>query len=452
MLILGDGDEPFFGSIAVGLNLIEDNFCPTAATDGINFVYNKSWIETLTIEELMTLFEHEVYHVALKHPALMRSVWEEEGPHFDNSCWQKACDIPINNRLIQKGRKMPTTLDGYQPQFDDEYEGWSSIRIYQDLKKKKQKSDGKKGGQCDGDGLKGDPGKGKSGKSRISSGNDNAEKNKNNAKEDKDDGSEPSEKKSVQPKDMVEDTGGFGGVDMLKDQKTGELATSEQIKQFEKDFEMKIANASRVLQKELEVDIGDLPEFIQEIIEAHTEPQRTYKDLITDVLDEITRDDYNWGKRNRKYDDIYLPSLFENEAKTVAVIVDTSGSISKKELETYASELTGIVSEFEDIEVFVIFHNTVAYHTKTYTIEDLPIKFDKTQSGGTDYKDAYRKVEEAEDYPLAIFHFTDLEVSPVSGYPRIIPEAQVFWMYTSYRKSPYSIPPFGQIVQLEINK
>ena len=94
MLILGIGDEPFFGSIALGLELIADPKFKSAATNGIDLRYNPDWIETLDPEEAMGLFEHEVFHVGLKHARLMRDVIKE--PDFNNDIWQWSCDRPIN--------------------------------------------------------------------------------------------------------------------------------------------------------------------------------------------------------------------------------------------------------------------------------------------------------------------------------------------------------------------
>jgi len=220
------------------------------------------------------------------------------------------------------------------------------------------------------------------------------------------------------------------------------------MEQFEKDLSMKVANAGRVIEKSLESMPGDLPEFIQEIIKAHTEPQKTYKDLIADVLEAVTRDDYSWGRPNRKYDDFYIPTLYQKSYNIVVIIIDTSGSISRKELETYAAEVSGILQEFPGFEIKVIFHNTRAYRMDEYSIEDLPIEFKNTQSGGTCYRDVYAKVNELEDEPVAIFHFTDLEVGE-RNYPDRPPEGQTFWMNTRKGRL-FSTPPFGEVVRLDI--
>ena len=135
MLILGDGDEPFFGSIAVNLNLVENKACPSAATDGVDLIYNPDWIMSMHALEVMTLFEHEVYHVALKHGRLMRDLMQEND--FDLHLFQIACDHVVNGRLVRKNRRMPLGPNGEMYVYDPKYDGMSALRIYRELMEEK---------------------------------------------------------------------------------------------------------------------------------------------------------------------------------------------------------------------------------------------------------------------------------------------------------------------------
>jgi predicted metal-dependent peptidase len=422
MLILGDGDEPFFGSVAIGLELVEHKGCSTAATDGKQLIYNPDWILTLDAEETMALFEHEVYHVALKHGTLMREVMDE--PDFDWKLWQESCDHPINSRLLAKGRKLPLPPGGGQYIYDPKYDGMSAIRIYRILLK--EKKDAQKAGSTQS--PQGDPQK--------SDGNGDM-------------GTDPVAGADKQ-KELFEETGGFGGILPLTD-KDGNPASQEQLEQATKDFEMTIMNSARVLEKTLESSVGDMPGFVKEIIEAHTEPQRSYKDEILDIMEEITRDDYSWSRPNRKYD-VYLPTLYDKELAELVVLVDSSGSVSQNELEIYAGEISGILEEFEHIKIHVIFHHTQAYNLETFEHEDLPVKFGNIVSGGTNYRDAYDRIDREGFEPKAIWHFTDLDVYS-GAYPDKEPDFPVFWMNTSPRKADgslrYSTPPWGRVIDLD---
>jgi len=411
MLILGDGDEPFFGSIAMGLDLIPTTACPTAATDGKRLWYNNDWILTLNPQQAMFVFEHEVLHIAFKHGKLVLEIYKETD--FDQKLWQQACDHPVNGILLKRGRKPPPLPNGNPIVYDPRFDGMSAFRVYRMLLKEK--------------------------KDFLKQFEANVEP--------------PSEvpfPTNPNVDDFIKDTGNLGGIIPTTNEK-GEIANDEDLDQAEKDFEMVVMNSARVLMKALGSDVGDIPGFVKEIIESHTQPQRTYKDDILDIMEEITRDDYSWAYPNKKYD-IYLPSLHDLVLAELVVIVDSSGSVSQTELEVYAAEISGILTEFQGLQIHVIFHHVQAYHIETYTSDDFPISFGHIISGGTDYKHAYKRIEEEGYEPKVILHFTDLNVNK-SSYPEKEPEFPVFWMNTSPRKSDGSLrhsrPPWGTVIDLD---
>ena len=47
---------PFFGSIVINLNYIENKECITLGTDGENLYYNSEYLENLTDDEQIFLF------------------------------------------------------------------------------------------------------------------------------------------------------------------------------------------------------------------------------------------------------------------------------------------------------------------------------------------------------------------------------------------------------------
>src|SRR6056300_899582 len=59
---------PFFGNLATRLILKDaTEWCPTAATDGKYFYYNRDFISFLSDEELVFLVGHEVLHCVYDH-------------------------------------------------------------------------------------------------------------------------------------------------------------------------------------------------------------------------------------------------------------------------------------------------------------------------------------------------------------------------------------------------
>lgn len=84
-------EEPFFGSLALGLKLQEDNSQPTAWVDGRSLGFNSQWIATLTKKQTVALIAHEVMHVANGHP------WRRDSRQPFK--WNVACDKAINSIL-----------------------------------------------------------------------------------------------------------------------------------------------------------------------------------------------------------------------------------------------------------------------------------------------------------------------------------------------------------------
>ena len=60
-------DQPFFGSLALRLRLVEDPTVDTAYTDGVVLGYNWGFITRLSLEETKWVVAHEVMHLACMH-------------------------------------------------------------------------------------------------------------------------------------------------------------------------------------------------------------------------------------------------------------------------------------------------------------------------------------------------------------------------------------------------
>ena len=59
---------PFFGNMATRMQLKDSSdWCPTAATNGRDFYYNKDFVSKLSVKKLEFLFGHEILHCVLDH-------------------------------------------------------------------------------------------------------------------------------------------------------------------------------------------------------------------------------------------------------------------------------------------------------------------------------------------------------------------------------------------------
>jgi predicted metal-dependent peptidase len=112
--------QPFFGTLALKLQLVESSEVPTMATDGSSILWNPQFASTLSMKEIEGVLCHEVLHCAAGHP------WRRGLREMDK--WNAACDYAINPLITKSGMLLPRGgLD------DPAYHGMSAEEIYAKL-------------------------------------------------------------------------------------------------------------------------------------------------------------------------------------------------------------------------------------------------------------------------------------------------------------------------------
>lgn len=122
--------QPFWGTLATRLILrdaTDEDWCPTAATDGRNFYYNRNFIMKLNKQETIFLVAHEVEHCVYDHMSRRGS----RKPKL----WNAAADFVINYELHENGvGKLPDPkTSGVQACFDPKYAGMFAEEVYEKL-------------------------------------------------------------------------------------------------------------------------------------------------------------------------------------------------------------------------------------------------------------------------------------------------------------------------------
>ena len=135
---------PFWGSLALHLEVVEAPEQPTCATDGKHLFYNPDFVASLTDAELLGVVAHEVGHCILGH------LWRQGDRNHEK--WAQAADFALNNMLRDEGFTLPKgCLDGHK--------GMSAEQVYNKIKNKKK---GPSDPTCNPDpwGQEADPGEG----------------------------------------------------------------------------------------------------------------------------------------------------------------------------------------------------------------------------------------------------------------------------------------------------
>lgn len=352
----------FFGNLATRLQLINaDDWCSTAATDGLKFYYNSRFIMMLKPKEVIFLVAHEVLHVVYDHMG-------RRGDR-DPQLFNIANDYAVNADLKKhKVGEFITTVDClYEPKYED----WASEKIYDDLMKNIQKIsidqliDKMIDDHLDGDGDGDEDQDGDGGDQESKSGD--------------------KEGKAKRPK----------------------LSEAER-EQMRKDIRDAILNAAQ------QAGAGELPAGVERMIKDLTDPVMNWRELIQTSLTSAIKSDYTWMRPSRRswHMDAVMPGTNPGEEIDVDIYIDLSGSISNKQGMAFLSEVMGMMDMFDGYRVHVSCFDTQVYNTQEFnsdnmdTVEDYQLK----GGGGTDFDCIFNDLKEQGRVPNKLIVFTD-------GYP-----------------------------------
>ena len=115
--MLSDKNNAFIGSLLLSMNFEWDDSITTAATDGNTVFFNKDFFKSLSKEERIGVYRHELEHIARLH-----SLRKGDRDHIR---WNIACDHVINLSLLKDKFSLPSC-----GQMNQDYEGKSEEEVY----------------------------------------------------------------------------------------------------------------------------------------------------------------------------------------------------------------------------------------------------------------------------------------------------------------------------------
>ena len=128
---------PFFGSVVANSNFIAEPAVGTAGTDGKTIYYNPNFIESITDDQQIFTFAHEICHIAFEH------IFRSEGK---NKClWNIATDSVVNAFLKQDG--LPIVEGGIDIPEAINYDAEEMYKKLLEKNKQQQQLNGQKNAQ-----------------------------------------------------------------------------------------------------------------------------------------------------------------------------------------------------------------------------------------------------------------------------------------------------------------
>jgi len=338
----------FFGNLATRLQLINsDEWCSTAATDGLKFYYNSRFIMMLKPKEVEFLVGHEVLHVVYDHMG-------RRGTR-DPQIWNIADDYCVNADL--KRHKVGQFITTVPCLYEQKYDGKPAEEVYDDLMKNVQKINiedlinqmiddhmDSEEGDSDNDG----DGEGKSKRPKMS----------------------PEERERVR----------------------------QEVKQA-------IINAAQ------SAEAGSLPLGVERLIKQHTNPVMPWRELIQTNLTSAIRTDFSWMRPSRRgwHIDAIMPGMTPGEEIDVVVAIDMSGSISNKQAQAFLGEIGGMMEAFDGYKVHVFCFDTETYNPQDFSSENMDTidTYEPVGGGGTDFDAIFNYLKEIGNVPKRLIVFTD---------------------------------------------
>jgi predicted metal-dependent peptidase len=338
---------PFFGILALHLEMEQDYTVGTAATDGKKFYYSPHFIKKLTEAERNWTIIHEVLHPALKH------LWRKGSR--EHKKFNYACDYAIHSIMHQFLDEIPGSNYGQSNNlkaklsmpkgclYDKKYDDMTAEQIYDllpdDFDKGEKGNDG--GDGSDGDG-----------------------------------GQTP-----------------FDNHSKWEDAKTQEGGQAKAA-----DWEGRMVSAAKAAEGKA---AGNIPGFLKRMLGKITKPQKDWKTLLHEFI-QVETCDYSFNPPDRRFSesDFFLPDFNDtNETvKDIQFWIDTSGSIGDKEMSVAYSELVGAINQFEGkLSGSLGFFDHATYGPYDFgSVEDVA-KIRPEGGGGTSFHVIFNKIKELQE-------------------------------------------------------
>ena len=265
----------------------------------------------------------------------------------DPQLWNIAADYCINGILVKESiGTMPTIV---KPYHDTKYNGWSAEEVYDELFEKADKEQlAQLGSLLD---------------------------------------------EHLDPKSGDEDGSGRNKL------------TDEEIRAIRDEIKEAVIQAAQAA--------GDkCPEVIKRLVQDMTESKISWKDLLQQQIQSKVRSDFTFARPNRKTQGsgFILPGSNVEDMIDVCVAIDTSGSISNKQIAMFLTEIKGIMDAFKDYSIKVWCFDTDVHAFAEYDAdsgEDID-SYEPGGGGGTDFKVNWDFMKSNDIEPKIFIMFTDM--------------------------------------------
>ena len=338
---------PFYALLLMKIKLSIDENCETAYTDGHRIAFSPKFLGEIDDKELLFVLMHEILHVALLHCSKSRM---SKMPNQENA--NIACDIVVNSNILyssgmdlkaitlkEYGVSMhlaPNGKEGYLYTAEEVYKMLPENPPTLSAKSESGQEDGESGSD-EGEKSDGESGTDDSGGTGEGEGDSDGEANSSgcgNSNSTENNSSLKKKKSKAHSFDSHKKwNGDFSEED--KNEWINNLIEASAIA-LERNY-----NGSG--------GCGKAPLGAIRLVEEYTNPQVDWREVLTGFLQEEIND-YSFTPPDRRFSDsdFFLPDFNEKDEapKNIWFVVDTSGSVSDKDLDMAYGEICSAIEQF----------------------------------------------------------------------------------------------------------
>ena len=443
--------QPFFGSLVLRLPLRPDSTRETLATDGHEIRYSPRWVAETEAHLIETAMARVVMACALKH--------HTRRGERDPERWQMASQLVTHALVRDAGFTLPPDA-----------EAWDDLSVEQAYDRLPTSQDDDSGDDGDpspgaagagasaavqsspdgGDNDSGDPSDSAgadhsndgdedldrdAGSGDPDEGNDDGQTRDGSGQEE-DDASDAPPSHDPSGTGEVMDASARAGDDSDAGETPVDVAAEEQAWDEAMHQALNIARAE-----------GKVPGQVEETVKGAHAGTLDWRTLLRRYMTDAAKSDYSWSLPNRRFIDsgLYLPSIRSEGIETIAVIVDTSGSLPAATLAAFWAELREVAAEIRPQRVVVLQVDAAVQDTAEYAPDELPEEIALKGRGGTDFRPGFEWLDGQGIQPAVCLYFTDMECS---SYPEAEPGFDVVWVNWSRPPGDWNREPWGERIDI----
>ena len=168
---------------------------------------------------------------------------------------------------------------------------------------------------------------------------------------------------------------------------------------------------------------GSIPGNLQQFFDNFFKSIVPWQTILQNYLKDLDEEIYSWKRPNRRYQDIYLPSLVQDEGRLehLAFFLDVSGSIDDAQLQRFNSEVKYIQEIMRPKKLTLIQFDTDIQKIDVLTEDDKFNKLNVVGRGGTSLECVHDWI--VKNKPTCSVIFSDLYCEPMED-----PKIPIIWV------------------------